>query len=78
MCSYDFLVCTLIKFAFFFKYSSLIRWPFEKTGYLNKKADFIRVHSKFPQMSEELKDKGISVGENPVDFLLENLSTGSY
>ncbi|MCR1840485.1 hypothetical protein [Murimonas intestini] len=61
-----------------FQYPSVIRWPFEKTGYLNKKADFIRVHSKFPQMSEELKDKGISVGENPVDFLLENLSTGSY
>ena len=52
-----------------FHYPSVIRWPFEKTGYLNQKADFIRVHSKFPQMSEELKDKGISIEGNPVDIL---------
>lgn len=52
-----------------FQYPSVIRWPFEKTGYLNQKADFIRVHSKFPQMSEELKDKGISIDGNPVDLL---------
>lgn len=51
-----------------FKYPSVVRWPFEKTAYLNQKASFIRVSRKFPQLSEELKGKGISISENPAEL----------
>lgn len=47
----------------------IIRWPFEKTAYLNQKASFIRVNEKFPQITEEIKDKAISVKENVREFL---------
>jgi hypothetical protein len=47
----------------------VVRFPFEKTAYYNKKATLIRVHSKFPQLPEELAGKGIAVTMNPVEFL---------
>lgn len=48
---------------------SVIRFPFEKIGYFNQKADFIRVNKNLYQMTEELKEKGISISENAVDWL---------
>lgn len=51
------------------KYPGVIRFPFEKAAYFNKKADFIRVHGRLYQMTEELGDKGISIAQNAVDFL---------
>ncbi len=47
----------------------VIRFPFEKIGYFNQKADFIRVHKNLYQLTEELKEKGISISENAVDWL---------
>lgn len=52
-----------------FRYPTIIRWPFEKIGFLNQKADFFRVHHSLYQLSEELSGKGISREENAVDFL---------
>lgn len=52
-------------------FPSIIRWPFEKVGYYNQKAVFVRVNEKLYHMSEELKDKGISVEKNAIDWLLE-------
>lgn len=52
-----------------FRYPTMIRWPFEKAAFLNQKADFIRIHHSLYQLSEELKEKGISISENAVDFL---------
>lgn len=54
-----------------FNFPSIIRWPFEKVAYYNQKASFIRVHQKLYQMSEELKDKGIAIEMNAIDWLLE-------
>lgn len=52
-------------------FPSIIRWPFEKVGFYNQKAIFVRVNEKLYHMSEELKDKGISIEKNAIDWLLE-------
>lgn len=52
-------------------YPSIIRWPFEKVAFYNNKANFIRVNERLYHMSEEIKDKGISVPKNAVQWLLE-------
>lgn len=51
-------------------YPSVIRFPFEKMGYYNQKASFIRVNERLYQLTEELHDKGISVAKNAIDWLL--------
>ena len=51
-------------------FPSVIRWPFEKVAFYNQKADFIRVNERLYHMSEELKDKGISIAKNSIDWLL--------
>lgn len=48
---------------------SVIRFPFEKIAFFNQKAEFIRVHEKLYQLSEELGSKGISQPQNAVKFL---------
>lgn len=55
-------------------YPTVIRWPFEKIAFLNQKSVFYRVHSKLYQLSEELKNNGTSIAENPITFLTKNLS----
>ena len=52
-------------------YPSIIRWPFEKVAFYNNKAHFIRVNERLYHMSEEIKEKGISVAKNAVDWLME-------
>lgn len=52
-------------------YPSVIRWPFEKIGFYNQKASFVRVNDTLYQLAEDLKDKGISVPKNSIDWLLE-------
>lgn len=52
-------------------FPSIIRWPFEKVAFYNQKASFFRVNEKLYHMSEELKDKGISISKNAIDWLLE-------
>ncbi len=52
-------------------FPSIIRWPFEKVGFYNQKATFIRVNESLYHMSEELKEKGIAVAKNSIDWLLE-------
>lgn len=61
-------VC-ILELGVGFSYPTIIRWPFEKIGFLNQKADFIRIHHNLYQLSEELKEKGISIAENSVDFI---------
>ena len=48
---------------------TVIRWPFEKTAAVNKKARMYRVHGKFAQLSEEIREKAVSVPENSVEFI---------
>lgn len=52
-------------------YPSVIRFPFEKIGFYNQKASFVRVNEKLYQLAEDLKDKGISIPKNSIDWLLE-------
>jgi NAD-dependent SIR2 family protein deacetylase len=49
----------------------VIRWPFEKIAYYNKKASFFRINESIYQMTEELADKGISIDKNAIEFLNE-------
>lgn len=52
-------------------YPSIIRWPFEKVAFYNNKAHFVRVNEKLYHMSEEIKEKGISVPKNAVQWLVD-------
>ena len=55
-----------------FAHPQLVRFPFEKTAYFNKKSRYIRVSGKFPQLSEEIADRGTSVKEDPVKLFTAN------
>lgn len=52
-----------------FQYPSVIRFPFEKVAYFNKKASFIRIHPKMAQLTPEIKEKSISVTGYPSEIL---------
>lgn len=52
------------------QYPSVIRFPFEKAAYFNQKAHFVRVNGYLYQLTEELREKGISVPENAAEWLL--------
>ena len=54
-----------------FAHPNLIRFPFEKTVYFNKKARYIRVSGKFPQLSAEIADRGEAVKEDPVTLFVK-------
>ncbi len=75
------LSCTLnkklcvLELGVGFSFPQIIRWPFTRTAFYNKKATFIRVHSRFPQLEAELSDKGISVGQSPVSFFAPEANT---
>lgn len=51
-------------------YPSVIRFPFEKMGYYNQKASFVRVNEKLYHLTKELHERGISVAKNAIDWLL--------
>ncbi len=51
-----------------FKNPDVIRFPFEKAAYFNQKSRYIRMNQKFPQLSAEIAERGISIKENPVVF----------
>lgn len=52
-----------------FTYPQVVRWPFEKVATYNQKATLIRVSEHFWQLPEHLAGRGISVAQNPVDYL---------
>lgn len=52
-------------------YPSVIRLPFEKVAFYNQKSKFIRVNEKLYQMTADLADKGVSIDNNAIDWLLE-------
>ena len=55
------------------EFPSVVRWPFEKVCFYNQKSYFWRVHSSLYQLSEEIKERGKSVREDPVTFLMNNI-----
>ncbi|MDE5891928.1 MAG: hypothetical protein K2H45_03275 [Acetatifactor sp.] len=50
-------------------YPSVIRFPFEKVAYYNRKASFIRINERLYQMTSELGEKGIAIAKNSIDWL---------
>ncbi len=54
-----------------FKYPQILRWPFEKVTMYNNKAFLIRVSSSFPQLAEEIAQKGLSIAASPLDLFTE-------
>ncbi len=54
-----------------FKNPGVIRFPFERTAYFNKKAFLCRIHKRFPQVTEELKERGGSILGDSVAAILE-------
>lgn len=54
-----------------FQNPNVIRFPFEKTCYFNRKSRYIRVNETFPQLSEEIAERGVSIKKNPADFITE-------
>lgn len=52
-----------------FRYPTVIRWPFEKTAFVNEKAKLYRVNGSFSQISEELRGKAEPVAANSVEFI---------
>lgn len=59
----------ILEFGVGMKYPSVVRWPFEKVAFINQKAKFVRVHESLYQLTQELKEKGVSIQNNPIDFL---------
>ena len=55
------------------KYPSVFRWPAERIVFLNQKAKLIRVNADLPYLPEEIRDKGYSIQEDPVIFLLNQI-----
>ena len=50
---------------------TVVRWPFEKVTFINKKAHLVRVHEKLFQYTKEIADKTDSIQMNSVDFILQ-------
>lgn len=50
----------LLELGVDFQAPTVIRWPFEKTAFFNQKSHMYRVSQKFYQITEELKERGVS------------------
>lgn len=51
------------------RFPTVIRWPFEKIAYFNKKAVFVRVNEELYQLTEELSEKGLGISKNAIAWL---------
>ncbi len=52
-----------------FQTPTVIRWPFEKTVYFNRKSHMYRVHQTLSQVTEEIGDRAAAVPENSVEWV---------
>lgn len=53
------------------RFPTVIRWPFEKAAFYNKRACFCRVNEKLYHLTEELAEKGWGIPQNAIDWLLK-------
>ncbi|WP_051233790.1 hypothetical protein [Butyrivibrio sp. NC3005] len=53
------------------EYPALIRFPFERIAYFNKKAYMIRVNETLYQLTPEIVNKAVSVPVNSVKYVLQ-------
>lgn len=49
----------------------VIRFPFEKTVFLNQKSKMYRVHPVLPQVTAEIAERGTAIQEDPLSLLTE-------
>lgn len=42
--------------------------PGEKMAFFNQKSTLVRIHSEFPQIPKEIRERSLSVTADPVDF----------
>lgn len=52
-----------------FQYPTVIRWPFEKTVYVNHKAWMYRINASFAQAASEIGQRMTLAETNSVDFI---------
>lgn len=52
-----------------FKTPTVIRWPFEKTVFFNRKSHMYRINQKFYQIVGDIQDRTVSIPQNSVSFL---------
>lgn len=50
---------------------TVMRWPFEKIIYFNRKSRLYRINEGFYQLPKEAEERGVSVHENSVRWMLE-------
>lgn len=55
------------------KLPQIIRFPYERISFFNQKSHFVRVNETLPQLSAEIADKGESIKQNSVEWLVENI-----
>lgn len=53
------------------EHPTVVRWPFEKVTFINKKAHLVRVHEKLYHHTPEIGDKTDSIQMNSVDYILQ-------
>ncbi len=61
--------CLVLELGVGMQHPTVIRWPFEKIVYFNKKAYLYRVNEKLYQLTEELSGKGCGISMNAIDWL---------
>ena len=54
-----------------FSTPTVMRWPFEKIIYFNQKSILYRINENFYQLPKEAEERGFSVHENSVRWMLE-------
>lgn len=60
----------IIELGVGMQFPSVIRWAFDKLAYYNQKAEFYRIHSTLYQHTKENGERGYSIKEHGLDFLL--------
>ncbi len=61
----------IIELGVGLEHPTVVRWPFEKVAFINKKAHLVRVHEKLYHHTPEIGDKTDSIQMNSVDFILQ-------
>lgn len=52
-----------------FKTPTVIRWPFEKTVFFNRKSHMYRINQKFYQIVGDIQERTVPVPQNSVNFI---------
>jgi len=51
------------------RFPTVIRWPFEKTVFFNRKAWMFRVHREFFQVAAEIRERSTPVAEDSAEWI---------